>query len=74
MDAGKQFEATDNAPFKIITYPGTERVQYIQCLVCNENIFDDARDSDMGTKSLTDVAVLHLTLTHGDQFEPAKER
>ena len=70
MDAGK-WEPTDDAPFKITTYPGTEKVQYVNCLLCGETLFDDVKEGkEFKPELLTTIAIAHLEFSHHDILGP----
>jgi hypothetical protein len=70
LTAGKGWEPDEESPFGITCYSDSEKVKLIRCLLCKETIFDDAKDGkDMEGDALTKVAVLHLSLRHGDQYQ-----
>jgi hypothetical protein len=69
MEAGK-FEATDDAPFEIVNFQGTSKVQYVKCLLCKATVWDDAKDGKEKSELLTTAAIAHLEFSHPELFGP----
>ena len=63
--AGKPMDQRNvDQVFRIVCFPGSEKVQYVTCRLCGEKLFDDARDKDIKPSMLTKIGVLHLNLSH----------